>query len=130
MSYQGDIPAELLELDERCKTWARVFADKTKHSETAIYRFMKQYGGYIPEKNKDDPEPLPPLSHEQILDAEKIERAWSSSVIPQRFKNMLLLWYFGQFNNVKPVCQIFKIRRHEVLPLLISSLKVLQTIVN
>ena len=87
------VPAELKELDERCKTWARVCRDvRHRTGETMLYRMMKLYGADEDAQHVAEEERSVPLSREQIDDAWVIERAWRR--LPIRFQTPLLAWYF------------------------------------
>ena len=92
------IPQELADIDERCKIWARVTKD----------------GGHVPEKNPEDPEPLPPLTQAQIRDGWLIDRAWRSRGFVLQNKMILLCWYFGKFNDPYYIARFLKIPMREV----------------
>lgn len=108
------IPQELADIDERCKIWARVTKDRPRTTETPLYRAMLQYGGHVPEKNPEDPEPLPPLTQAQIRDGWLIDRAWRSRGFVLQNRMILLCWYFGKFNDPYYIARFLKIPMREV----------------
>ncbi len=116
------ITADLEDIDERCRIWARVTSDRPHPMETAIYRAMKLYGGYEPEKNKEDPEPLPPLSRDQISDAWLIDRAWRSPLLILPHKNILQLWYFVAHQDEKLAAKVLRTHVREIAPRLRAAL--------
>ena len=118
------LPHDLASIDERCKIWARVCRDRPRRVETPIYRAMCEWGGYRPEPNSEDPEPLPPLTKEQISDAWLIERAWRN--LPPRFQNPLLLWYFASWVPIPAMRRVLQCRNSELLERITSSLHAIE----
>lgn len=127
--YEVKIPEELKTIDERCKVWARVTADRPFRMETTIYKAMVMYGGYKPEVNPQDPEPLPPLSEAQIKDAWTIDRAWRSPLLIQTHKNALKLWYFGTGGDVRFTAKVLRCRKSDVQPRILAALISIKNIV-
>lgn len=116
------ITSDLVEIDERCQIWARVTADRPHPMETAIYRAMKLYGGYEPEKNKEDLESLPPLTRDQISDAWLIDRAWRSPLLILPHKNILQLWYFVACRDERLAARALHTHVREIVPRLRAAL--------
>lgn len=128
--YEVKIPEELKTIDERCKVWARVTADRPFRMETTIYKAMVMYGGYKPEVNPQDPEPLPPLSEAQIKDAWTIDRAWRSPLLIQTHKNALMLWYFVAGGDVIFAAKTLRCRNSDVQPRILAALTSIKNIVT
>lgn len=122
------ITEELREIDDRCKTWARVTGDRPHYLETMLFKAMVQYGGYKPEKNRDDPEPLPPLSREEILDGWLIDRAWRDPAFAMPHKKILQLWYMSPWMDEKFAAKIMRCRVRDIRPRLRTALVSLQNI--
>ena len=118
------IPHDLASIDERCKIWARVCRDRPRRVETPIYRAMCEWGGYRPEPNSEDPEPLPPLTQEQTRDAWLIERAWRH--LPPRFQNPLLLWYFVSYAPLSAMRRTLQCNNRMLLERLKDSLHAIE----
>lgn len=115
MSFERIVlPEELWGIDRRSEVWGRVTADKPRITETPIYRAMREYGGFLPEKNKDDDEPLPPLTREQIMDGWLLDKAWRNPNLTQRNKNILQLWYIGRVRNPVYIAKTLRCRRDDV----------------
>ena len=87
-----DLPEDLKETDALCKLWARVTRDtRTRREESALYRAMRLYGGYIPPRDADDGQTKLALTAEEQRAGWQVERVWRRLILPH--KNILLLWY-------------------------------------
>lgn len=126
--YENIITEELAEIDERCRIWARVTAERPHYLETMLFKAMVRYGGYKPEPNPEDPIQQLPLSREQTLDGWLIDRAWRDWRLILPHKNILMLWYQSHYMDAVFAAKILRCRVRDVRPRLRAALISLQNI--